>query len=550
MLKDITLSEKDIRSFKEYVDSFLEVCKNSIGKTSIDSRGKTLNNFVVGGTRKPITVSEGKYKVRRSFAHGNNSLNTYPYVNIWWMSLFYDWQAVQWGRKAFFLSTKQSYSKVDKSLPEPHRGGLESYYKSWNVAEDGLSLENEQDYEDMLRNMIMLYNDFTQESGAESNTVEFKERLLSSKNIILHGPPGTGKSYMALELAKQITENNDDQMEFVQFHPSYDYTDFVEGLRTKQYGNNQVGFELMPGTFMKFCDKARRNQAGSDNFDESWELMLEEMREKEEVSIPTLTERSTLTFQLSSKDSLRFKDISAGTLTKWNLYNVYRGKQGRPSNAYDNYMKAVLKYMKENHKLQDYAEASGKKYVFIIDEINRGEISKIFGELFFSLDPGYRGEKGAVMTQYHALHAGAEYPFPEKFYVPENVYIIGTMNDIDRSVESFDFAMRRRFRFIEIKVKDSLSMLKQLDETRVTIDDVEARLTRLNEEIEDIPGLDKSYHIGPSYFLKLNDVGYDFEVLWEEFLEPLLKEYLRNHLDAEEHLYSLKQAYYLDEQDE
>src|SRR5699024_11780002 len=133
---------------------------------------------------------------------------------------------------------------------------------------------------------------------------------------------------------------------------------------------------------------------------------------------------------------------------------------------------------------------------------------------------------------------------------PENVYIIGTMNDIDRSVESFDFAMRRRFRFIEIKIKDSLSMLKQLDETRVTIDDVEDRLTRLNEEIEDIPGLDKSYHIGPSYFLKLKDVDYDFEVLWEEFIHPLLKEYLRNHMDAEEHLDQLKQVYYFDEQDE
>ena len=84
MLKDVTLSKKDIQSFREYVDSFLEICNNSIGKKSTDSRGKTLDNFVVGGTRKPITVSEGKYKIGRSFAHGNNSLNTYPYVNIGW----------------------------------------------------------------------------------------------------------------------------------------------------------------------------------------------------------------------------------------------------------------------------------------------------------------------------------------------------------------------------------------------------------------------------------------------------------------------------------
>ncbi|WP_411842841.1 McrB family protein [Salinicoccus sp. HZC-1] len=441
---------------------------------------------------------------------------------------------------------------MDKSLPEPHRGGLVFYYKSWNVSEDGLSLKNEQDYEDVLRNMIMLYNDFIQKSGTESNTKEFKERLLSSKNIILHGPPGTGKSYMALELAKQITEDNEEQVEFVQFHPSYDYTDFVEGLRTKQYGNSQIGFELMPGTFMKFCDKARRNQAGSDNFDEAWDALIDELKIEKQIVVPSIREGKDIEFELTGKDTLKFVKGGGGntTLTPKRIYNLYKGDEKENSRTHSGYRKAVIKYMKGNHKLQDYAEASGKKYVFIIDEINRGEISKIFGELFFSLDPGYRGEKGAVMTQYHALHSAADYPFPERFYVPENVYIIGTMNDIDRSVESFDFAMRRRFRFIEIKAKDSLSMLKQLDKTRVTIDDIVDRLTRLNENIEDIPGLDKSYHIGPSYFLKLKDVEYDFEVLWEEFIYPLLKEYLRNHMDAEEHLDQLKQVYYFDEQDE
>ncbi|WP_153047908.1 AAA family ATPase, partial [Streptococcus suis] len=95
--------------------------------------------------------------------------------------------------------------------------------------------------------------------------------------------------------------------------------------------------------------------------------------------------------------------------------------------------------------------STNKPYVFIIDEINRGEMSKIFGELFFSLDPSYRGPKGAVFTQYANLHKNPT----EKFYIPENVYIIGTMNDIDRSVDTFDFAMRRRFTFIEITAEQS-----------------------------------------------------------------------------------------------
>lgn len=106
-----------------------------------------------------------------------------------------------------------------------------------------------------------------------------------------------------------------------------------------------------------------------------------------------------------------------------------------------------------------------KKYIFIIDEINRGEISKIFGELFFAIDPGYRGKAGEISTQYSNLHFNSD----EKFYIPENVYIIGTMNDIDRSVDSFDFAMRRRFRFVELKADEHLEAINE------TIEDEERK---------------------------------------------------------------------------
>ncbi len=115
----------------------------------------------------------------------------------------------------------------------------------------------------------------------------------------------------------------------------------------------------------------------------------------------------------------------------------------------------------------DYESNKDNKYVIIIDEINRGEISKVFGELFFSIDPGYRGTKGKVDTQYQNLikadekmpnDSSKDYPFINGFYVPENVFIIGTMNDIDRSVESMDFAFRRRFAFKEIKAEDSKAM--------------------------------------------------------------------------------------------
>lgn len=143
-----------------------------------------------------------------------------------------------------------------------------------------------------------------------------------------------------------------------------------------------------------------------------------------------------------------------------------------------------------------------KKYIFIIDEINRGEISKIFGELFFSIDPGYRGSAGAVATQYENLHENRS----DKFYVPENIYIIGTMNDIDRSVDSFDFAMRRRFRFIEIKADTRVEMLDLL-EKNVKLTAME-KMAALNKAIAETEGLNENYQIGASYFLKLQHIGF------------------------------------------
>ena len=166
-----------------------------------------------------------------------------------------------------------------------------------------------------------------------------------------------------------------------------------------------------------------------------------------------------------------------------------------------------------------------------------------FGELFFAVDPGYRGIKGKVLTQYSNL-IGEE---SEKyFYIPENVYIIGTMNDIDRSVESMDFAMRRRFAFKEVKAKDTQYMLDNVLDNEV-LDEAKDRMNKLNEAIEKIEGFNSSYHIGASYFLKLKNY-YDnsrdnkeaFTSLWENHLKGLLYEYLRGMPDAESKLEELK----------
>jgi 5-methylcytosine-specific restriction endonuclease McrBC GTP-binding regulatory subunit McrB len=161
-------------------------------------------------------------------------------------------------------------------------------------------------------------------------------------------------------------------------------------------------------------------------------------------------------------------------------------------------------------------------------------MSKIFGELFFSIDPGYRGVDGKINTQYQNMLESSGDEFEKGFYIPENVYIIGTMNDIDRSVESLDFAMRRRFQFIEITAEDRAEGMKLYKETEAY-----KRMTNLNNCIisEDI-GLSTAYQIGGAYFMK--KVGSEskpitsddeFKDLWDYRLKGLLREYLRGEDD-------------------
>ncbi|TKD53636.1 McrB family protein [Streptococcus mitis] len=367
------------------------------------------------------------------------------------------------------------------------------------------------------------------------------QTLLQSRNLILRGAPGTGKTYLAKEIAAELTGGNEDQIDFVQFHPSYDYTDFVEGLRPVSNGDGAIEFKLQDGIFKDFCQKAKEAQliGGQDNFDEAWDSYLEYINVAEEKEY--ITKTSYLSVNSRQNLSVNYDSgVPGWSLPRKYVYELYKDKNYNKQEYYKSGGKTVLETLRKRFGLKDYVSPTeidtDKKFVFIIDEINRGEISKIFGELFFSIDPGYRGEKGSVSTQYANLHET-----DEKFYIPENVYIIGTMNDIDRSVDTFDFAMRRRFRFVEVTSESQVGMLDDVlgDEAK----EAKKRLRNLNAAIENVQELNSHYHIGPSYFLKLKDVDFDYELLWSDYLKPLLEDYLRGSYEETETLETLKNAF-------
>ncbi len=476
----------------------------------------------------------------------------------------------------------RKYKNSMENLTYKREGGPQFVIYSWNVFSTLIFVkECLKRFGEPEDKFVLVYRDKTEqelsqakaEKAVDEDVIKttkesknpYSKLLLESKNIIFRGAPGTGKSYLAKAIAADIISNGytdqyagltpeqKQQIEFVQFHPSYDYSDFVEGLRPKMNDDGSMGFELQDGIFKRFVTKARKNYEDSLKSKETVEQemsILEAMNEffaeaigREEpftttngsefyivginegridISIPQNASANAIKINVDEIKRMLESEITFeknSDITRFLRIEYTQQRFSYDLAIYREIMKFKAKGTKSVVKMQEL-----KKYIFIIDEINRGEISKILGELFFSIDPSYRGKVGEVSTQYANMHANPD----EKFYIPENVYIIGTMNDIDRSVDSFDFAMRRRFRFVEIKAEDTQDMLESLENEELKNEAV-ARMDRLNAEIIKVEDLNENYQIGASYFLKLKTVGFD--ILWTDYLRPLLQEYVRGLYD-------------------
>lgn len=322
------------------------------------------------------------------------------------------------------------------------------------------------------------WSTFENQGGLSNKIDELISR--GDKNIILTGAPGTGKTFACQSYAREqvsnfIYENNLEKAEgkqsayltvdyfikTVQFHPGYDYSDFIEGLRPKKVDSNII-YDRKDGIFKDFC-------------------------------------------------------------------------------------RQVVEFNK-NHKYANLAESA--KFFFIIDEINRGEVSKIFGEAFSMIENDKRAPvdsksedvSNKVDTQYSSLIEDKDNdPFQHGFYIPENVYILATMNEIDRSLEAMDFAFRRRFSWLTVEVEDTLNEIivnSVLDACTNSVSknmsEIEDSFNKLNELIKKNLGSD--YMLGGSYLTSLKNSSKTSvktlkEELWNNHLEPIIKDYIKGSED-------------------
>jgi len=352
-------------------------------------------------------------------------------------------------------------------------------------------------------------------------------------NTIFYGPPGTGKTYTTISRSAEIVsgrkisnyneakkifhENHGDAIEFITFHQNYSYEDFIQGLRPDTENNQELTFERADGVFKKIADKALKNldasrapQTKKKTFQEVFNEFIQPLTEGEVEEIEVPMKRVSYYITAVTEKSIDFRKASGGTahtLSINTLRKMYEAESVMEIQGLSSYYSPLLEILLDLGKTPGETEhVKRKNYVLIIDEINRANISRVFGELITLIEEDKRYGR--------EFHIPAKLPSGESFSVPENLYIIGTMNTADKSIALLDIALRRRF--------DFEAMYPRYEINGEVVHDVDV-LRKINERIKKLKGHD--FQIGHSYFMK-NQIS--LKQRMNRKVIPLLLEYFMN----------------------
>ncbi|MCH5719882.1 AAA family ATPase [Niabella hibiscisoli] len=348
-------------------------------------------------------------------------------------------------------------------------------------------------------------------------------------NQILYGPPGTGKTYNTINKALEIVgeniegktrkeikkrfdelliddwDNPNGQIGFITFHQSMSYEDFIEGIKPDVNENDEVIYDIEPGIFKRMASIARDNWLDATkgtkeqlSFEDAFTRLKEEWDIDPEMKFPLKTPGYDYKILGFTKTSIKFEKASGGTghtLSIATLSDYFYKRREVRQTGVGIYYPAILEKL-ESYQSSTTVIKEEKNYVLIIDEINRGNVSQIFGELITLIEDDKR------LGQPEALELTLPYS-KEKFGVPPNLYIIGTMNTADRSVEALDAALRRRFSFEEMPPQPH-AIIRDNEPVEIEGIKLPSLLTTINQRIEKL--LDKDHQVGHSYFMSVDSM--------------------------------------------
>ena len=458
----------------------------------------------------------------------------------------------------FDINIDLNFRKKSSPFQKKRDEIFNTHYKEWTI--DETFPDNWADLLDLIgdeikyvMNMYKLYLNTSKPKSSKAN-------IEISLNQILYGPPGTGKTYETISTAisivdpdffkanendrealvakfKELTISNwtetSGQIAFCTFHQSFTYEDFVEGIKPKVVDDKDIIYEVQKGVFKALCDRARTATNDTSDFDTVISKLQNHILENGVVTLQTnrgnkfdVNYTGQTTFRIKPHESTQENPQYPAAID--NIRMLY---EGAPlTDVYNpSYVKGILEHLFEEYGLSKFEEVkdNDKPYVIIIDEINRGNVAAIFGELITLIEVDKRAggkEELSVILPYSK----------KEFKVPNNVHIIGTMNTADRSVEALDSALRRRFSFKEIMPKYDVIQNHLKEKNNWNNLEIHSILEKINKRITRL--VDRDHQIGHSYFLKFTDrsnqgITQKLKSIFSENIIPLLQEYFFNDIN-------------------